>query len=187
MESLKIDKIIGKKIGQLKVESILEKGHTLKRCIFLCKCQCGNTCARKWSSIINAIRENLNSNCGCIFIGADRTDKEKQESITKCVFNSYKDSARKRNITFDLDLAFVKEIINKKCVYCGIEAGNRREGYKANKGFTLKYNGIDRSDNSVGYKEFNCVPCCGICNRSKFNLTKEDWQKYINRLIEYNT
>jgi hypothetical protein len=41
----------------------------------------------------------------------------------------------------------------------------------------FQYNGIDRVDSSKGYYIDNCVPCCGICNTCKMDLTLDEFIK----------
>lgn len=48
----------------------------------------------------------------------------------------------------------------------------------------IVYNGIDRKNNFKGYTKSNCVTCCAICNRAKYNLSEEDYKKWITNLIK---
>lgn len=43
-------------------------------------------------------------------------------------------------------------------------------------------NGIDRVDNSIGYTQENCVPCCAQCNRAKSNLSKDVFLAWVTRV-----
>jgi hypothetical protein len=47
------------------------------------------------------------------------------------------------------------------------------------------YNGIDRIDNSIGYLEPNCSPCCGMCNYAKKHIPLQDFVDYIRRVSSY--
>ena len=178
--------VIPEKIGSLTIEEIIEDNNNLNLRKFKCKCKCGNTCIRTGKVLTQAIRKNQDSNCGCIYSGNNRTNDQKEESITRCVFNSYKDSARRRGLLFDITFSFLKETINQECIYCGLEKSNKRQGQKANKEYSLRYNGIDRKNSAEGYTEENCVPCCYICNRAKSNLDFSEWESYIERLKNFN-
>lgn len=54
----------------------------------------------------------------------------------------------------------------KPCHYCGYAI------------FTI---GLDRIDNSDGYRIGNVVSCCSLCNRSKNNLSAE---KFISQCAQ---
>lgn len=79
------------------------------------------------------------------------------------------DSASKRMIQFNISLELFTEIVKKPCVYC--EYYNEFES-----------NGIDRINSSIGYIESNIVSCCENCNRSKGELSVEDFEDYILRI-----
>jgi hypothetical protein len=49
----------------------------------------------------------------------------------------------------------------------------------------FRYNGIDRIHNDIGYVEYNCVPCCIICNRAKNSMPYEDFVDWIDNLIDH--
>lgn len=51
----------------------------------------------------------------------------------------------------------------------------------------FKYNGLDRIDNSVGYTEDNCVPCCAVCNRAKNSMGYNEFIEYLDDLIKFRT
>lgn len=87
----------------------------------------------------------------------------KHGRTTKGRFQSYKHSAKVRNLSFKIDFGIFKNIINEnKCFYCG------------NTGRV----GIDRKNNTKGYIKTNIIPCCEICNRMKLTMTQE---KFINQ------
>lgn len=178
--------LIGQKIGELTVIKKLDDNTNFSLSNFLCKCSCGKECVRKGKSLTASQRMYKNSNCGCIFIGSKRILEEKEISSVKRIFSTYKHSAKIRGLSFDLSFDFFKNTISKRCTYCGGEGTNRRKVTKANEGFNLDYNGIDRVDNTVGYEKTNCVPSCFICNRAKKDLSKEDWELYIKRIINFN-
>ena len=93
------------------------------------------------------------------------------------VYAGYRKNAKRRNIKFNISKKFFKEITSENCYYCGSLSSN----YRAMKGYygDFRYNGIDRIDNSIGYEENNCVPCCKKCNRSKDVMSKNDFIAWI--------
>lgn len=84
-------------------------------------------------------------------------------------YRMYKACAKERSLDFELSFSEFLPLITKPCHYCGgaseYLAPQRQEP-----------NGIDRVDNSIGYKLENCVSCCKICNRMKL---KEGLQEFL--------
>jgi len=72
-------------------------------------------------------------------------------------YGRYKYGANKRGYEFQITKEEFSSIISMKCHYCG----------------TCDSIGIDRKDNSVGYKMTNCLPCCFSCNKFKRSMSYE--------------
>jgi 5-methylcytosine-specific restriction endonuclease McrA len=85
----------------------------------------------------------------------------------------YKKQAADRGYEFELskDL-FTSLVLSPKCFYC------LRDAYQITYDTTVL--GIDRKDNSVGYKESNCVPCCKECNYAKGKMSFRDFISKFN-------
>jgi hypothetical protein len=88
-------------------------------------------------------------------------------------YSQYKNSAIKRNITFELSKEEFINIISEKCSYCGVHG---LTFYK-----TLGAGGIDRVNSNLGYNLSNCVSCCGMCNKMKLDYTKE---KFLQQCVK---
>jgi hypothetical protein len=82
---------------------------------------------------------------------------------------SYKRSAIKRNLSWELTNEQFQSFWNQNCEYCGT---------------LIKTVGIDRKDNLVGYKIDNCIPCCTICNKMKMNLTYDQFKTQIKLIYD---
>jgi hypothetical protein len=79
-------------------------------------------------------------------------------------YSSYKETALKRGITFDLDEEEFKLIRDMcDCYTCGKSNSNEHT------------NGIDRKDNCKGYTVDNCELCCGDCNFLKKKLNHDNF------------
>jgi len=115
----------------------------------------------------------------------DRLDndilKSKSESARRTLFSEYKNGARRRNLEFNLTTNQFSELTKQNCWYCGIEPSQIKYS-SGHKRYYCFYNGIDRVNNTVGYVEANCIPCCGQCNRMKNVLHAEDFIIHIRKI-----
>jgi len=184
--------LTGKKIGNLTVLSFVgfkEKTYSdrLKRYAeYECLCDCGNKVV-----LSNTIGKQ--KTCGCAKeeyyqkLVADSTfkygDGNYELACWKRYYNQYNDSAKRRNIIFELDLEFFTQLCSKDCNYCGLSPTN--EPIKRKHGKTIVVSGIDRVDNSIGYIKGNCVPCCKPCNFAKFKMTTEEWNIWLDRITNF--
>jgi hypothetical protein len=76
------------------------------------------------------------------------------------------DSAKSRNIPFDLSLKRVKQVLNtKKCYISGVELTNQEGDNQRT---------FDRKDNTLGYTDNNVFACSRKMNGIKANLTIEE-------------
>ena len=83
---------------------------------------------------------------------------------------SIKTCAKRRGYEFHVTLEeYEKHIWNKPCNYCGGKTQN----------------GIDRVDNSIGYKIENCVPCCKDCNKMKLTFSVDNFLLHIQKIIKH--
>lgn len=104
----------------------------------------------------------------------------KKTDAYKLLRNNYKRTCVKRYLTikagakqrghnFDINYltkeCYQENFFQNTCLYCGDIS-----------------TGIDRVDNTQGYVEGNCVPCCGECNYMKRLLSKVDFQKKIIKI-----
>lgn len=82
---------------------------------------------------------------------------------------SYSNFAKEKNREFLISFNFFTNLVKSPCFYCG-------DFSKTN------INGIDRTDNSIGYIESNCVSCCWTCNRMKNSLGKEEFLFHCSKI-----
>lgn len=95
-------------------------------------------------------------------------------------FKYYKAQAKFRGYPFELNKGQFIEATSQNCHYCNGQPSNEA---KAASGSYL-YNGLDRIDPSKGYTVTNIVPCCIICNRAKSDMTINQFDDWIDRLIK---
>lgn len=81
--------------------------------------------------------------------------------------------AKKRNLEWDITQEEHASLLQSPCYYC-------------NGPLNKSGHGLDRKNNSIGYRIDNVVPCCNICNSSKGeHFTSEEFFVMIKALVEY--
>ncbi len=172
---------VGDKFGRLEVIKKLPKdeydSRSIKRTLFLCKCQCGN------EKIVDAgnLKKNVKS-CGCLASENAKLQGHKQRTIEGFLNNywgEYRRQARNRVRDFELSLDEFRVLVTSNCHYCGQHPILRKT--KNVVGIPIPINGIDRVDSSIGYLISNVVPCCEVCNKMKLNY---DSNEFINKCIQ---
>ncbi len=168
-------------IGNIEVVSIKEK--IKKGIVWNCKCKlCGKLFFMRADSLLRKTRF-FEKNCGCSFRKGRHLSEEKgKKSLIERIYKTYKENARKRSLSWELNLNQVESLINKKCHYCGVDKFS--EIRSSNGYYKLSHNGIDRVDNKGGYNIFNCVTCCKICNYAKRSMTVDEFMGWIGRLVK---
>lgn len=84
----------------------------------------------------------------------------------KIKYNTYKYSAQKRNIGFQLNFKECTKLFIQPCYYCGLQPQYNR---------SVGLNGIDRKDSDGHYTLDNVVACCSTCNMAKGVLMRKDF------------
>lgn len=151
---------------------------------WLCRCECG---IEKIVLGKNLTR-NLSKSCGCYGLEVTQTKTGKYltpDSCCEILLKEYVRNAQKRHLSFSIPLEHFKYITSQDCYYCGVSPYQKTRAAKI--GTPYVYNGIDRKDNKVGYEIYNCIPCCGPCNKAKCVLKFEDFILWIQRLTNFNS
>lgn len=84
--------------------------------------------------------------------------------------SSMRRGAKKRGLTFNLNIEDLKTIISKPCVYCGV---NERIS-------------VDRIDSQKGYFVDNCQPACMICNWMKSTMSHNGFLNHVTQIVKHN-
>lgn len=118
---------------------------------------------------------------------------EEKEASYRAKVSNYKAHAKIRNIEWNLTYNEASILLKSNCHYCtglpsntyNVLTQNRciKNLERINLGI-IKYNGIDRLDNTKGYVPGNVVSCCTICNSAKNILSLDDFKKWINKVYE---
>jgi hypothetical protein len=98
--------------------------------------------------------------------------KDWKELLLRRILNEYRDG--------DLTIKDIEELCLSRCYYCGLEYCNELRVEE----FVLRYNGLDRIDNSRGHYRDNVVPCCKYCNYLKLDGTQEEFFERVNRIYK---
>lgn len=143
--------------------------------VWIANCKCG--------SVFEVSSRHLyrRKSCGCLSRGNKFKAKDPAKTIVNILFGDNKSRAKKRGYDWNLTKEEYKLMIFSKCNYCGSMGSNTRTYLKQ----VFKYNGIDRVNSNVGYSNSNCVPCCKTCNYAKRDLSLEDFQQWLNTLVEF--
>lgn len=144
-------------------------------------CVCGKECIKQIDKVVHGSCKS----CGC----KNQKGKYKKSNIESSfnyVYHRYKQSANKREISFELTKEDFKRITSLNCHYCNIEPLQIAKYYnKTSQSLNYIYNGIDRINNDVGYILNNSTPCCFVCNRAKREMGYLDFLSYIDRLKKH--
>lgn len=178
---------IGKSFNRLTVLSFEYKD---KYYYYNCKCSCGNLVNATSFSVINSKQRS----CGCFYNESRSAKKTKRRSdlkpngqaVARYILWVYKRNAKTRNYLFNLTNDEFYNFIKQDCHYCG-RAPYRVRIFKNKNSTPCIYNGIDRVDNKIGYTLENSVPCCFICNRSKGDLSQDEFKSWVNDLVKFKT
>lgn len=161
----KVD-LTGQRFGRLLV---IEKLPHYKRnnTYYRCKCNCGN---EKIVSYVNLGR-SINS-CGCLRIETCKKKKLPDDVIRiNAMRRYYKRNAKLRGSSWELTNQQFEDMVKQPCSYCGYFD-------------PIKFSGIDRKDNTLGYTFVNSISCCRWCNWGKNERNINEFKDWVERLYE---
>ena len=159
-----------------------------KKQYYFCQCDCGSPIKSILkSSLVN--KKKTVYSCGCHTKYTAGYIDNREVALAKLLYGKLKQrhtqklgDVEETLITFD---DFVN-LIKKPCFYCGAKESSfitdRRDGIT-----TLKYNGLDRVDSSLGYRENNVVSACSWCNIAKGEMSVDEFKAYIERIHMHQT
>lgn len=118
-------------------------------------------------------RSGRQSECRQCHMHAPGYDEARRESIRtmRRRFSHLTNAARRDGWRCDLTLEEYTALITRPCDYCDGPLGETGKG-------------LDRKDSRRGYTKDNVTPCCGPCNRAKFDtFTYEEMKREIGPAI----
>lgn len=202
---------ISKKYGKL---TVIRRAENYKNgsAQWYCLCDCGNPNEIKVRA--SSLRDDHTKSCGCLAVDvakkihtnkivsketrlkqsktasgkenfASRSKlgikypergKYKRGSLIVRKVNAFLNNAKQKKRECTLSKEEVAEFLVLPCFYCDKESN--LTGYK-------ECTGIDRLDNTKGYVQGNCIPCCFHCNVCKNERTLDEFKAHIYNM--YNT
>jgi len=96
------------------------------------------------------------------------------------LYRRYGNTAKSKNLVFEIDPAQFLDLVSSPCRYCGRPAHRKISESKPD-----LYTGIDRLDNRTGYVLKNVVPCCWDCNNAKGCGSLEDLRAWAERVVKW--
>jgi hypothetical protein len=167
------DMKIGSRYGRLTiVELDCNSSHGFK---WKCKCDCNGNIQ---SYLGYHLRIGKTKSCGCLH--HDIVSLANGLAAKRKLFSHYRCVARQRGYKFNLSFKNLIGICIQPCFYCG-KKPEQIYVSRPNTGSFI-YNGIDRVNNSQGYFQENCVPCCGSCNRFKMDDSQSVFAEKIKAI-----
>jgi hypothetical protein len=172
------------------IEYAGRKGHNS---FWKCQCDCGKISAINGHSLRAGTSSKCLS-CKMKFLQSKENIEKRTRTIHAkrpkgaaafiAVWGNYKRSAHKNNRIFTLTETQFKHFILSDCHYCGQAPSNVSKPFNEAMG-VLVYSGVDRKDNSLGYTLDNCVPCCAICNKTKRNMSYQEFKSWIVKVFNH--
>lgn len=162
------------------------KARRRSRVRWLCICDCG----KEKVASAGDLRSGRTSSCGCAKRTPHLTYRLKNplppgHVARNQVLASYRASAQRRGLAWELTDEQFEAIICQPCTYCGCAASNVTRS-RSRSSTEFIWNGIDRRDSALGYISGNVLPCCSVCNNAKRDMSYDDFMAWIARLTEYH-
>lgn len=141
-------------------------------------CDCGTV----RSVSIASLRCGKSKSCGCYHREQVKLSRSSAESLgNKAAIRSYKMTAQKRDLPWELTDEFFFALIQNECFYCGAPPSNSFEIYRTERQ-KFFYSGVDRKNNEEGYTPSNVVPCCKRCNIAKNDRDFDEFLSWAKRV-----
>lgn len=164
----------------LELNKVYTTNTNKKKLYYKCRCICGCVRNVRGESIVSG----LSKGCGCRSFkklhGRKKDDEELILSRYKSIYARYRNEAKRRNLDFSMEFDEYYKLATKPCYYCGKFSNKQKVKY----GIEIKFNGIDRVDNTKGYSSDNIVSCCKSCNTKKLAVTPEIVRKVYEFLFK---
>ena len=146
-------------------------------------CDCGAFIKQRVDKILS--KKPQVTSCGCTRKKSFNDGLNTDDRLINHIYFKYRQSAKRRNYSFELSINFFSVLVKSDCFYCGSKP-NRVQYNQSKKRNFIFCNGVDRKNNNIGYTEENCVSCCTICNRAKSNFSFDFFIEWIKNLKSHS-
>lgn len=107
-------------------------------------------------------------------------------TLLNMVYCEYRYRCKRKSTPWLLSKRELWNLMLQNCHYCKSPPSNVRIKKAGKELRSVKYNGIDRKENSLGYSPKNCVPCCKTCNSIKGeHLSYDEMILVMRSLLSY--
>jgi hypothetical protein len=159
-----VSDLVGNRFSKLLVErfSHTKNGYSYWSCL----CDCGARIETRGVSL----KQGNTKSCGCVRaqkLAKRHASKSLRDLAITDRMSNYRSEARRKGHEFELSRQEFATLVFGNCVYCGESPQNAFKAKRAGVVQVIKLNGIDRFDNSKGYRKDNCLTCCQKCNSLK--------------------
>lgn len=162
--------ISDKRFGKL-VAKYIYQIHEHHGAMWYCECDCGSNSIVRLSHLT----KGQATSCGC------NIKLPHGEAALNAILSQYKQKAKERNLDFNLTKNQFFALTQQNCFYCGIKP---QQVMRSKNGDCI-YNGVDRSNNQIGYHITNVVSCCGRCNFLKLDLSQDEFKQIITKIYKH--
>lgn len=104
---------------------------------------------------------------------AVQAQNERNKISQRYQYSVYIQSAKHRNIPFEISMEDYKTVVEHPCYYCGVV--NEKRGF----------HGMDRKNNDLAYTKENIVACCSMCNYMKGTLSEETFIERVSHILSH--
>jgi hypothetical protein len=167
---------IGQKLNKLTIQEILITGK-FDKTTYKCVCDCGNII-----TVSSAWRLKKTLSCGCLKKKEHNNMWAGYGSISGTLFGKAKQSAKKRNMDFDLTIVDLDNLHKKQNGKCALTGEILEFGTNFSKRAIDVTASLDRIDSSKGYTVDNIQWVHKDLNMMKRNYDN-DYFKYICYLV----
>ncbi len=172
--------LIGQRFGRLVVVAYAgtDRQYKCSKRLWECHCDCG----RSTTLNTNRLTTGNTQSCGCI---QEERRRPWNMGGAMDLFASYKQNAQSHNRAFEIDFyTTFLPMTQQPCCYCGATPSQVWKG--RGRGADYMYNGIDRIDNSLGYVDGNCKPCCWACNNMRGKQAQLDFVLQVFKIAHHS-
>lgn len=173
------DDFTGMQIGDTYVIRVIETQPTTgKHAQWLCRCSCG----KEFTRLSSALKTCIHHKC----VECTRKTTRSTGKPPYYVLGYIKTSAESRDITFSIDIEYLRKLYKKQkglCALSGVQIDFAETGILHGQGFSTA--SLDRIDSSTGYIEGNVQWVHKKINVMKMALKQEEFVEYCDLVSKY--